>query len=184
METFTELKNFVINPLYPQQRLATLSALDISTIDAPIAGTIMDLQEVPHCFTLQSCYGHFVHPGQQDRYNLERLSDLNSLDSVTYRIGYLALCIDNNPDGKKLLEDLKGLEAIAPDYIQFGCAEWFWDMQVNSYVLQVEPVRFRGKDEVAIDYQEALHIQEIRGGFFSGLSSLLRKHLYRGHAAH
>ncbi len=41
--------------------------------------------------------------------------------------------------------DLRQIPAIDPEYIQFGCAEWFWEAQVNSYALQVEPMRHMTK---------------------------------------
>ena len=54
---------------------------------------------------------------------------------------------------------------IEPEYIQFGCAEWFWEQQVNSFVLQVEPKRFMDKDRLNIDYKEALYVEKIRNQF-------------------
>jgi len=94
---------------------------------------------------------------------------------VTYRIAYVALCIENSPEGKALLEDLKDISATDSEFIQFGSAEWFWDRQVNSYVLQVEPERYKDKDQVVIDYREALRIQDVRDNFFSELKNLLRR---------
>jgi hypothetical protein len=87
--------------------------------------------------------------------------------AVTYRIAYVTLCLENNPEGKELLAGLRDIPAADSEYIQFGSAEWFWARQVNSYVLQVEPERFKDKDEATVDYQEALHIQQVRDNFFS-----------------
>ena len=90
-------------------------------------------------------------------------------------IAYIALCIENSPKGKGLLEDLRDIAATDPEFIQFGSAEWFWDRQVNSYALQVEPERYMDKDQVTIDYWEALRVQDVRDSFFSELRNLLRR---------
>jgi len=74
-----------------------------------------------------------------------------------------------------LFNDLGKIPAIDPEYIQFGCAEWFWKRQVNSYVLQVEPKRYMTEDRVSVNYQEALHIEKIRNTVFSELGNLIQK---------
>ena len=51
----------------------------------------------------------------------------------------------------------------------------FWQRQVNSYALQVEPSRYMNKDKIRIDYQEALKIEEIRNLFFDTLRNLLHE---------
>ena len=63
---------------------------------------------------------------------------------------------------------------IDKDYIQFGSAGWFWDRQVNTYVLQVEPDRYRFKDRVFLDYREALHVEKIRDLFFQKLDGIIQ----------
>lgn len=173
METFTEPKDFVDNPHYLHQRQASLAALDTDTIDGPIVDIVKNFQDLPHCFTLQSCYGHFVHEGQQDCRNTERLHIADGFAIVLYRIAYMALCIENSPAGKGLLENLRDISMANPEFIQFGSAEWFWDRQVNSYALQVEPERFMDKDQITLDYREALRIQDVRDGFFSEFRNLL-----------
>ena len=175
METFTEPRDFVDNPHYLQQRQASLATLDTDTIDGPIVDIVKSFQDLSYCFTLQSCYGHFMHVGKQDRNNTERLHIADGSAVVTYRIAYIAFCIENSPEGKGLLEDLKDISEADPEFIQFGSAEWFWDRQVNSYALQVAPERFMDKDQVTIDYREALRVQDVRDNFFSGLRNLLRR---------
>jgi hypothetical protein len=175
VETFTKARGFVDNPHYVQQRQASLAALDIDSIDVPIMDIVRGFQNIRCCFTLQSCYGHFVHEGQQDRNSTEPLRISDGAGVVTYRIAYIALCIDNSPEGRELLGGLRAIVATEPEYIQFGSAEWFWARQVNSYVLQVEPERCKDKDQATIEYDEALRIQEVRNGFFS----MLRKFLLR-----
>ena len=112
---------------------------------------------------------------QQDRNSTERLPISESIATVTYHIAYVALCLENSPAGKELLDDLMDIPAADPEFIQFGSADWFWARQVNSYALQVEPKRYMDKDQVTVDYREALHIQEVRDSFFSELRKIVHK---------
>ena len=175
METYTQSRPLVSNPLYQEQRVGSLRRLDFNTIDAPIVDIIKGLAELPYCFTLQSCYGHFLGSKQSDPKNFEPAANLDRNLSVEYRIAYIALCIQNNEAGAKLLQDLEDLTAIDPDYIQFGCAEWFWERQVNSYVLQVEPERYKMKDKAVVSFQEALHIEKTRNQFFDELKRIVQE---------
>ncbi len=179
METFTELKNFVENPHYYEQRQKSLGDIDTKTIDVPIVEIISSLAKLPYCFTLQSCYGHFLDKDQKNLYNIEPLPISGNITRVEYRIAYIALCIEDSKPGRELFEDLKDIPAIDSDHIQFGCAEWFWGRQVNSYALQVEPRRYMTKDKVWVDYQEALHIEKTRNLFFAGLWNLLQSRIER-----
>jgi len=61
METFVEPKPFVENPDYNNQRQSYLTTLNLSIIDTPIVDIVQAFSEMPYCFTLQSCYGHFVY---------------------------------------------------------------------------------------------------------------------------
>lgn len=160
----------VDSPLYEEQREEALSQLDLSKIDAPIVEMIRTFAEFPYCFTLQSCCGHFLSGNQKDSRNIDQLTGSETTSSVEYRIAYVALCIHNSDLGKRLLEDLRTIPSIDPEYVQFGCAEWFWQTHVNSYVLQVEPIRHKKKDKVLIGFEEALHVEKIRNGFFDVLS--------------
>lgn len=177
METYVGLKEFVDNPGYEAQRQKHLRELDTGIIDAPVVEIVRGFTQLPYCFTLQSCCGHFLHGGQTDPHNLERLPASGSTESVEYRLAYLALCIQNSPPGRTLYDDLEKVPAIDPDYVQFGCADWFWQMQVNSFVLQVEPERHMTKDTCFVGYQEALHVQEIRDRFLAAIGELVRGHL-------
>lgn len=179
LETFTEPKELVDNPRYQEQRQQSLSGLSDSMIDAPIVKLINGFNRLPHCFTLQSCYGHFVHNRQKDSHNLEPLPITDDIDSVEYRIAYIGFCIENSDSGRELFEALKGITTINPENIQFCCAEWFWNRQVNSYALQVEPDRFKDKDKAILDYWEALQIEKIRSEFFIRLQELIQKQLER-----
>ncbi len=186
METFTTVKSLVHNPHYHEQRHKALSGLDIDTIDKPIAGIVSRLAKLSYCFTLQSCYGHFLYGGQKNTDNIDPLPLSTDITNVEYRIAYVALCIQNNdlghssvgayaPTGQAMFTDLSNLPAIDPEYVQFGCAEWFWKRQVNSYTVQVAPERYKTKDRCVVDYQEALHIEKIRNDFFGKLERALEK---------
>lgn len=177
METFTELRDLVDNPHYHEQRQRSLLNLDINTIDVPIAEMVSFFTKLPYCFTLQSCYGHFLHTGQKDKHDIEPLPVSNSITTIEYRIAYVAICIENSGLGINLLQGLERIPTIDPEYIQFGCAEWFWTRQVNTYALQVEPKRYMTKDTVFVDYYEALHIEKVRNQFFVQLNKLIQKQL-------
>ena len=144
-------------------------------IDEPIIELINAFNKLPYCFTLQSCYGHFIYSGQNDPQDLEPLPLTDTIARVEYRIAYIAFCIENSDWGRMLYDALKRIADIDPDNIQFCCAEWFWERQVNSYALQVEPDRFKLEDKAILDYQEALEIEKIRDEFFVQLKELLQK---------
>ena len=180
METFTVPKELVENPRYAEQRLKSLSALTDDMIDAPLIDIITSMNKLPHCFTIQSCYGHFLYPGQNAPDNLEPLPETTASNRIDYRIAYIAFCVENRAAGHRLLEELKAITRIDPDNIQFGSAEWFWKRQVNSYALQVEPDRFKHKDRVLLAYREAVHIEKIRNEVFAHLTALLGKRLNGG----
>ena len=175
METFTESKELVENPHYQDQRQKCLVGLSDDMIDVPIIDLINNFNKLPYCFTLQSCYGHFLYNGQNDSYNLEPLPITDTIARVEYRIAYLCLCIEGNDVGRGLLEALNDITAIDSENIQFCCAEWFWERQVNSYAVQVQPDRFKHKDKAILDYREASRIEKIRNEFFAQLQELVQK---------
>ena len=177
METFTEPKDFVDNPGFREQRKKSLGKLDISSIDEPIIDIIENLAKLSYCFTLQSCYGHFLHNFRKDSHRIEPLPQSERITSVEYRIAYIALCIEVNECGMAFFKDLKEVPLIDAEYIQFGSAEWFWKRHVNSFALQVEPERYMTKDKIFVDYDEALHLQDTRNRFFAEIGYLLRTRL-------
>ncbi len=179
METFTELKDFVDNPEFQAQRQRALNGLDMNTIDLPIIDIIRDFKKLSCCFTIQSCYGHFLRTFRNDSHNIEPVEDESRIDQVEYRIAYLALCIEDNEQGRTLYKDLERIRAIAPPFIQFGCAEWFWERQVNSYVLQVEPEEHKTKDRIKISYQHALQIERVRNQFFGEIEEIVREKIHK-----
>ena len=174
METFCEPKKLVENPFYRERRREMLSTLTDDMLDGPIIVLINHLNSLSCCFTLQCCFGHFLYNGQKDPHNLAPLPITDTIAKVEYRLAYVAFCIDNSGPGKNLLATLEQVAVTDPDYIQFGCATWFWEEQVNSYALQVEPRRYKDKDRVTLDYHEARHIETVRNAFFKRLEERLR----------
>ena len=173
METFTELKELAENPHYKVQKQKTLCDLTDDMIDMPIIDLINGFNKLSYCFTLQSCYGHFVYNSQKNTHNLEPLPVKGAIAKVEYRIAYIAFCIENSLFGRELFDSLNKITAIDPNNVQFCCAEWFWKRHINSYALQVEPDRFKRKDTAIIDFKEALYIEEVRNIFFVHLNELL-----------
>ena len=176
MKTFTEPRQFIESPQYSKDRHETLAALDLRTIDEPIVDIIDGFAKLPHCFTLQSCYGHFLYSPEQDAHNLDPVPTKNT-GYIRYRLAYIVFCVDNNPAGKAFYHSLAQIPALDPEYVQFGSAEWFWKRYVNSYALQIEPTRYKNKDEAILEHPEALHIQQRRGLFFSNIRDLLETQL-------
>lgn len=177
METFIPLRSLVDNPHFGEQRVQAMRQLETAAIDAPIVGLISGFAKLPYCFTLQCCYGHFLHGDRLDRENVERLPRSASSDTVEYRIAYIALCVDNCDPGESLVSGLKQLIRVDPAYVQFGCATWFWRQQVNSYALQIEPERYQTQDSVTVEYPEALHLQRVRDACFSELAGVVDSHV-------
>jgi hypothetical protein len=177
METFTAPRAFVENPRFDEQRLESLQKLDLSCIDPPIVDVVRSFSKLEYCFTIQSCYGHFLYPGNRVPDNIEPLPVDRAIKSVEYRIAYLTICIGDSLPGMELFNSLREIPSIDRDYIQFGSADWFWERQPNSYALQVEPVRYMAQDRCHIDFGEALHVEKIRNEFFEQVRMLLRNQL-------
>jgi hypothetical protein len=176
LETFTEPRQFVENPRFSKDRHDTLTALDLHTIDEPIVDLINGFTALSHCFTLQSCYGHFLYSPEQDTFSLDPVPTKNT-GYIRYRLAYIVFCIDNSPAGRAFHNSLAKVPELDPDYVQFGSADWFWKRYVNSYALQLEPARFKRKDEAILEHTEALHVQQQRGLFFSKLRDLMETQL-------
>jgi len=174
MKTFTETKPFTDNPDFQNQRQKKLKKLDFNSIDEPIVDIIRRISELDFCYTLQSCYGHFVYELQKDRYNTAPLPITHVPQQIDYRLAYIAVCLEINEKGKDLFKRLKRIQSIDQNYIQFGCADWFWGQQANSFVLQVEPERFKYEDKIMVTHEEALHLEKIRNEFFIQLKNVFK----------
>jgi hypothetical protein len=180
LETFREPKDFVDDPNFLKVREAALTALDLSSVDKPIVDILSGFAAVPHCFSLQCCFGHFLCSPKSDPHSLEPIpSDYQG--QVRYRIAYIALALENSRRGLALRESLCRLTAIDADFVHFGSPGWFWERRVNSYVLQVEPIADKFKDEALLDFAEALHTQRVRDLFFKELRGLMAREI-RAHA--
>ncbi len=110
METFTEPKEQVADPGYEERRRDSLAGLTENMIDKPIRGLVKDINDLPHCYTLQSCFGHFLYTGQNDAHNFEPLPRTDDIGQVEYRIAYIALCIENSLAGRSLITSLKNMQ--------------------------------------------------------------------------
>lgn len=174
METFTEAKALVENRRYDHDRRVALAALDLAAIDEPIVDIIRAFATLPHGFTLQSCWGHFVRAPDQDPRTLDVVA-AGYAGPIRYRLAYLAVCLENSRRGRALLESLRALTALDPDYVQFGSPDWFRRSWVNSYALQVEPDRLKTSDEAMIEGAEALHVQRTRDTVFAELRTLVAR---------
>lgn len=173
METFVKAKRFVANPGFPSQKKAALAGLAAAQIDVPLAGLIARLNTLSCSFTLQCCFGHFIHKANRDPFNTEALRESQDIRRVDYKIAYLAFCLEESPSGRELYRKLEKMTAVDPGYIQFGSALWFWERQVNSYVLQVEPERFKKKDTARLTYREAVRVEKARNRFFARLAKMI-----------
>lgn len=173
METFAQPRRFVNHPRFEADRKRTLKKLMIDEIDFPLRDIVEGFSRLSYCFTLQSCFGHFVHSEAVAPDNLKPLPP-NDVGAVTYRIAYVALCLQDSTSGNLLRWALAGFPSIAPEFVQFGSPVWFWEHHVNAFALQVEPKRFIDQDQATIDYAEALHVQTVRDQFFTRLGNLVQ----------
>ena len=142
MQTFTAEKPLVENPDSEQQRAehpSSFRSCPRRRKSIPRSAPFSRFMAAPHCFTIQSCYGHFVHEQEPDIRNTARLEPCaGCITRVEYRLACMAFVVRNGGAGQSFLRDLRGMPALEPGNVQFGCAEWFWARQVNSCVVQVE----------------------------------------------
>lgn len=179
METFAAPKEFVDNPRFASQRERALRDLKTAMIDDPLRELVAGFAAMPYCYTLQSCYGHFVYDGRSDPHNVEPLPEGPHEGPVEYRIAYLALCIERGGEGRRLYDDLAAVAEIDPAYIQFGSPAWFWRRRVNAYALQVEPERYKDRDSIVVRMHEARRIERARNAFFARIGEIVER-LLRG----
>ncbi|MBN2312427.1 MAG: hypothetical protein JXM79_00770 [Sedimentisphaerales bacterium] len=161
METFTTARPLVEHPDFTVQKELALSSLDIHSLDEPVRDVVTALNDMSFCFTIQSCFGHFVFKNKEPT-NLEPLPPTEIEGAIEYRIAYVALCVQKCEPAARFLDELSRIQQIDPKYIQYGSADWFWDRHVNSYVIQVESERDMDKDTARINYQEARYIEELK----------------------
>ena len=165
METYTDPKPFEDYPGFQSDRQLALNILDITLIDNPLVGLIDDLNKLPYLFTLQCCYGHFLTTDDEEVFDFDLSGSINT---VEYRLAYIAFCIENSPSGKKFAHQLKDISlTMEQGLVQFCSAQWFWDQWVNSYALQIMPQRFIDKDSAVLHFYEAAKIKQARDIFFA-----------------
>lgn len=172
LETFTKARDLVESSDFVRAKRTAMAKLDLSVIEEPIRDIVEGFNTLEYCFTLQCCYGHFLCLPEQGPENLDPLPDGFS-GLVTYRIAYLALCLENGSGGQSLLQSLARLPAIDPEFIQFGSADWFWKKWVNSYAIQVEPRAHALKDQAILEPAAARQTQKARDRLFRELRVLL-----------
>jgi len=182
METFIRAKPMVEDLSFEVRRNDAASLLEkelsAGNIDPPLIDLLRHISKIRHCYTLQSCYGHFVHDLQADDKNTEPIGKFkDSISRVHYRIAYLAFCIENSESGRRFHDDLKKVVEVDPEYMQFGSADWFWKQAPNSYVVQLEPERGMKLDSVWVDVEEALYIESLREKFFAEVKKVVSGHL-------
>lgn len=179
MQTWADPREFAETSRFAEDRRDTLQALDLTTVDEPIREIVGGITHLPHCFTVQSCHGHFLAASDQDPHSLARLPSTDT-GPVRYRIAYMAFCLEDSPRGHAARRALARIPAIDVDHVQFGSPDWFWERHRNSYVLQVEPARHATRDEAILSHAEALHTQRIRDLFFIELERFLKGQLLEG----
>ncbi len=180
METFTRPRAFIRDPGYAQRRAQALKDLDLGKIDPPLVNIIKDFRMLPHCFTLQCCFGHFVLDGREITLQPESLAKRPENTLLEYRIAYLALCIQESDAGKRLYRDLSAVGQIDPGYVQFCGADWFWQRHANSYALQAVPERFKNRDTALVGVDEALVLEKAKARMFEEIQKILVREKDRG----
>lgn len=180
METFTPPKQFIPHPEFAKERAMALRRLEelirLAEPDPPLIPLLRQFMQVPVCFTVQSCYGHFVYSQSPGDRNLAPVSSFpDGVQQLRYRLAYMVFCIEDNVHGHALYDDLQSMTAIDPLYIQFGSAEWFWDMTPNTYVVQLEPLSGACQDSVIVKLDEAIHLERLRERFFMHLEEIAQR---------
>ncbi len=175
METFCAAKDLRENPGFAQKKQRSLRELDPGILDPEMKDLVVACNQIPHCYTLQSCSGHIVIPRDAPPEDWQRLPVTEPPGKAMYQLAYLALVVRDDADGRGLLDGLAAIATTNPDFIQMGSADWFWKEQgqVNSYVLQVSPQRFQHQDHFEMQCEEAFLWLAARGEFMAGLGDLL-----------
>lgn len=175
MQTYIPPKPIEDYPEFQSDRQRALSSLDTSLIDHPLISLINKLNTLPYLFTLQCCFGHFLSDENKE---ISEFDKFLPSTKVTYRLAYIAFCIENSPSGKNFVTQINDtLPVVGPELVQFCSAHWFWDQWINSYALQVMPERFKDQDIAVIDFHEIVTIQQARDLVFEHLKILLEDSL-------
>jgi len=174
MQTYMKARPVEDNDTFEAQRSDALAALDLSAMDEPMVSLVESLNRLPHCFTLQCCFGHFVAAGDTDTRTLAPPPPMGKTP-MEYRVAYVAICIRDDEHGRGLLDRIHELRDLDPKYIQVGSADWFWERQVNSYIIQVGPKRMRKHDAMTLDGKELRHVSHVRTQLWRRFAALVRR---------
>jgi hypothetical protein len=177
VETFVEPIEMVEESRFTQNRIKALGDLRPGEIDPQILDIVQDFLQLPHCYTVQSCCGHFVVPGDDGQGVTMLDPGPRPPETGLYQLAYVAVVIENSGPGRELYHRLSEFPKLSKAFIQWGSATWFWNEQgyLNSYVLQVEPVRFKHLDRFTMDEQEARDWLAARELFWTALRGMLRR---------
>nr|WP_321257385.1 hypothetical protein [uncultured Pseudodesulfovibrio sp.] len=176
METFIPSVPLQNTSNFTQAKAQALKNLDTIPIDMPIKDIVISINKLPYCYTIQCCWGHFVNSKQPDKNNLEVVKKNDIDEKFEYRIAYLALSLENTSAGTFFLDDMKKIPSIVnSNYVQFGCAQWFLQRHINSYVLQVQPSDRAHIDSMTVPQKEALLIQSTRNVFWDTIRQRVHK---------
>ena len=126
-----------------------------------------------YSFSLSVLTSIDLYLNQNDSHNIEPLPKTTNIKEVEYRIAYIAVCLQNSEKGHALYNAMKDIVKINPENIQFGCADWFWQQYVNTYILQVEPERYKMFDKAKLDYKEALIVESVRNKFYTEMNAII-----------
>ena len=170
METFANAGKLTRDPCYLLNKERQVSKIKTDEIDVPLRRFIREFNRIPHAYTLQCCWGHFLRGYPKNPVIQDELPERTGHEKVVYQIAYLAFCVQNCAPGKRLLEKMEQTVALDPNFVQFGSARWFRQQQVNSYVLQVVPERFKFCDRCSLEYKEARKIQKLKKAFFNDMN--------------
>jgi hypothetical protein len=174
VETYTEERPLVedhgFRPRKDRSRAEIRELLRSGAIDPLMTAIVEEISSIPCCYTIQSCGGHFIRldvPGEHDSTSVPDSDDSGKV--LRYRIAYIAFCVERSEGGRRLLDIFRAVAETDPEYIQFGCASWFWERCVNSYIVQVGPRRNASEDSFEIGLVEARRVEMARELFFEGL---------------
>lgn len=174
MQTYTKARAIEVDPDFDAERDATRAGLDLDALDEPMVPLVRDLNRLPHAFTLQCCFGHFVGEGETDTHTLAPPPPTGR-KTMEYRIAYVAFCVRGDERGQAFVEAVRGLRELDPKYIQVGSADWFWNRRVNSFVIQVGPKRGRKRDTMPLDGKEIRHVSHVRTQLWRRFATLVQQ---------
>lgn len=170
------------NQGYEKNRFAALETLRNLIARGRIDPPLVELHElfsrVPHGYTIQSCFGHFVHEWEPDEDTTASLAPYNGMvQTVFYRIAIIAFVLEKSKKESMLCHDNRTLTVKCPEYIQFGSAGWFWVLSVKSCQIQVAPEQEKQIDCFWVTYKEALLLENFRDVLIRELAATTGIHI-------